>query len=551
MKSTQSFSRSAVRALVFLLLSLLASGAWAATYYIRADGGTASECNGRSNQPYPGSGTNQDCAWEHPFVALPPGGSARFAGGDSVIIGSGNYMMGVGAPGADSCHQSWSWECAMPPIPSGPSPSQKTRILGAGHESGCSNAPELWGTERSQSIISLDGSSNVELACLEVTDHASCIDFHCHNGQCGGQVAACNRDAPPFGKWASTGIVARDSSNVVLRDVNIHGMANQGVRAGRLSDWTMDSVKINANGWAGWDGDIGADSANAGTMLFVDTEIAWNGCVEDWQTGDTFGCWGQGGGGYGDGLGTADSEGHWIFENARVHHNTSDGIDLLHMRAGGQITISGSLIDSNAGNQVKVSRSALIENSIIVGNCGFFQGEGNMHDTDHCRALGDTVSVGLEAGGQTDLINNTIVGQGNCVISGGGGTSDSQLLFANNLIIANPYWHDPSQQSCLYYSGSSEQLVWDSNAVYQARHGACPGDSLCSGTPGIENAAIDDFDGYPLADSLLIDAANPGLAPETDFFGNLRSAGGTPDIGAIEVLGEVDPGDLIFSDGFN
>ncbi|MCA1778311.1 MAG: right-handed parallel beta-helix repeat-containing protein [Xanthomonadaceae bacterium] len=448
-----------------LFLGLASPAILADSYFVRPDGGTAQQCTGLSDQPYPGSGTSQDCAWSHPFVALPPGSAPRISGGDTLLIGEGDYRMGHGAPSADRCALDWSWDCHMPPIPSGPSADQPTRILGTGYDQGCPAAPKLWGTERARTILNLEGSSNVVLACLEVTDHASCIDFHCHNGQCGGQVAACNRASAPWGDWASTGVTATDSSNVVLRDVNIHGMANQGVRAGRLSDWTMDRVKINANGWAGWDGDIGADSANAGTLLFVDTEIAWNGCVEDWQTGDTFGCWGQGGGGYGDGLGTADSEGHWIFENARVHHNTSDGIDLLHMRDGGQITVRRSLIESNAGNQVKVSRSALIENSIIVGNCEFFQGEGNMHDSDHCRALGDTISVGLEAGGQTDLINNTIIGQGNCVISGGGGDSQSVLTLANNVIIGSPYWHDPGQQSCLYYSGSGEQIVWQNNLV--------------------------------------------------------------------------------------
>lgn len=519
---------------IALLLALASPALLAETYFVRADGGSSQQCTGLSDKPYSGSGSAQDCAWSHPFVALPPGGTPRIAGGDTLLIADGSYRMGHGAPATESCALSWSWDCYMPPIPSGPSPDQPTRILGSGHDQGCSSAPELWGTERASTVLNLQGSSNVELACLEVTDRASCIDFHCHNGQCDGEIARCDRSSAPWGDWASTGISARDSSNVVIRDVNIHGMANQGVYAGRLSDWTMERVQINANGWAGWDGDIGSDSGNTGTMLFLDSEIAWNGCVEDWQSGEKFGCWGQGGGGYGDGLGVGESGGHWIFEGAKVHHNTSDGIDLLYLRDDGQATVRRSLIDSNAGNQVKVSRSAVIENSIVIGNCSYFSDHLNMHDGDVCRALGDTVYVGFSNGSQTDLINNTIIGQGNCVISGGGGDSQSLLRIANNVIIGNPYWHYPDQQSCLYYSGSSEQIVWESNLIKDVRHGACPDGSICDTAPGLEDASLSTFSAEPISDSPLIAAADAGLAPDNDFHNLPRGAGGGPDIGAIE-----------------
>lgn len=550
MKPVNPICRGGVCLLVFLALSMAAASAGAATYYVRGDGGSASECTGLGNAPYPGSGSNRDCAWEHPFVALPPGGAPRISGGDTLIIGSGSYRIGYGAPGSGSCGQGWSWDCVMPPVPGGPSDSRKTRILGAGHDSGCANPPELWGAERAKSIFDLEGSSNVELACLELTDHDSCIEFHCHNGQCNGEVDACKRSSPPFGDWAGTGIVASNSSNVLLRDINVHGMANRGIHAGGLADWTMERVRIVANGWAGWDGDIGSGSSNSGTIRFIESEIAWNGCAERWPGEQKFGCWAQGGGGYGDGLGTAETAGHWLFERSNVHHNTSDGIDLLYLRQDGRVTVKRTLVDSNASNQVKVSRSALIQNSVIVGNCGFFDGEGNMLDSDHCRALGDTVSVGLSDNAQTDLINNTIIGQGNCVISGGGGTSSSRIRFINNLVIATPYWHDPSQQSCLYYSGASEQVVWDRNYIHQPRHDACPGDSLCDGSPGIVDASIDSFDGEPREGSRLIGAASSGSAPSSDFFGNARGGGDGPDIGAIEYQSAVDPNDRIFGDGF-
>ncbi|MFU8833554.1 MAG: hypothetical protein ACNA7J_15560, partial [Wenzhouxiangella sp.] len=163
-------------ALACLLLIVGIPAASAASYYVRTDGGNASQCTGLADSPYPGSGTNQACAWSHPFMALPPLGTPRIQGGDTLHIGSGSYRMGFGAPGANNCHQSWPWECVMPPIPSGPSPDQPTRILGQGHLEGCQQAPELWGTERAWMVVNLEGSSNVEMACLEITDRGSCVE---------------------------------------------------------------------------------------------------------------------------------------------------------------------------------------------------------------------------------------------------------------------------------------------------------------------------------------------------------------------------------------
>jgi hypothetical protein len=153
--------------------SLLIAGgtAHAATYFVRTDGGSATECTGLVDAPYPGSGTSQACAWNHPFQALPPGGPARIAGGDTLTIAAGSYMMGVGAPAADACSAESSWDCYMPPVPSGPSASQPTRVFGAGATSGCAVPPQLWGTERAELVLNLTDTSNVEIACLDITDH--------------------------------------------------------------------------------------------------------------------------------------------------------------------------------------------------------------------------------------------------------------------------------------------------------------------------------------------------------------------------------------------
>lgn len=67
------------------------------TFYIRLDGGSEKECTGEANQPYPGEGIGQDCAWDHLFRALPPGSPPRIQGGDTLIIHPGSYPMGLDA----------------------------------------------------------------------------------------------------------------------------------------------------------------------------------------------------------------------------------------------------------------------------------------------------------------------------------------------------------------------------------------------------------------------------------------------------------------------
>jgi hypothetical protein len=106
-------------------------------------------------------------------------------------------------------------------------------------------------------------SNNVELSCLEITDHSGCVENHT-----GG--LACERDILPYGDWAAYGLQAEDSAHVHLKNVNIHGLAAGGIHAGRLADWTVENVRIAGNGSVGWDGDLWDDlgDANTGTLIF-------------------------------------------------------------------------------------------------------------------------------------------------------------------------------------------------------------------------------------------------------------------------------------------
>ena len=524
------------------------------TYHVRTDGGDAAQCTGLVNAAYPGSGDGQPCAWNHPFQALLPGGQPRIAGGDTLVIHAGSYKMGIGAAGSGNCSQDSPWDCYMLSIPSGPDAAHPTRVVGEMAEAGCTAKPELWGTERPYHIVDLHGSSHVELACLDITDHSSCIEDHNQsNRPCDGCTQRCNRDQYPYGDWAMSGISGRDSDDVRITDVDVHGLANMGIHAGRVSNWTLERVKIIGNGWSGWNGDLWEDSSNSGTILFRDVEIAYNGCSEAYpaETITMNTCWGQETGGYGDGLGTFTTGGKWVFEDCKIHHNTSDGLDLLYLDTTGSVEVKRLWAEGNAGNQLKTSGPASVENSVLIGNCAFFAGQPLMLEGDNCRAAGNTVSIDVHRGSRVTLMNNTVTGQGDCLLIVGCNDSSPEdpdpncdgterVLVNNTLFYGNLEWNQSDEWTCLtwYDDGQipADPLSMDYNLVFRAKDDPCPGShDVCKQDPLLTNPDISKFDGHLLAASPAINMGTLTGSPVDDFDRKSRDA--QPDIGAYEYSG--------------
>lgn len=517
------------------------------TFYVRPDGGDAAQCTGLADSPYPGSGTNQPCAWNHPFQALPPMGAARISGGDTLVIASGAYRMGYGAPGAENCDANGAFDCLMPPLPSGPDPAHPTRLLGAGWAAGCANPPELWGAERPWYILNLTDASNIEIACLEITDHSGCVESHS-----GG--LACERDNPPYGDWAGYGLYAEDSRSVFLHDLDIHGLAAGGVHAGRIRDWTVEDVRIAGNGSVGWDGDLWDDfgDSNSGNLAFRRLRVEWNGCGETYPGGEPTGCWGQIAGGYGDGFATGTSAGHWLVEDSVIRHNTSDGLDFLYIsEPDSSITIRRTLVEGNAGNQVKTFRGPLlIENSILVGSCGFFHdkpfiysadfdGDGTPDDSvDNCRALGTALAIGLTGGDQVSVINNTLTSEGDCLVTAecqGNCDGSERVYLRSNIFVGQVDFLQPFEQTCLVYQETlpADPFDLDCSLINDVKEDLCLGGHvICGAAAGMANSSLTAFDPHLLAGSPAIGAAASCQATPVDFDNRLRDA--QPDLGAYE-----------------
>ena len=171
----------------------------------------------------------------------------------------------------------------------------------------------------------------------------------------------------------------------------------------------------------------------------------------------------------------------------------------------------------------------------IVGNCSYFSGYGNMHPGDHCRALGNALSIGLHATSVANIVNNTITSEGDCLVLSGSGGTTAQLNLSNNVLLGQVDWRQPWESSCVHYSdGGLEKVTWSRNLVSGVKNGNCPAGSLCM-APLLANATLTGFDATPLAASPLLDVASATLAPSDDLRRNLRPSGAGPDIGAVEL----------------
>ena len=527
-----------------LALWLLAVPALAATYYVRPDGGTAAQCNGTQDAAYPGSGTGLNCAWSHPNWALGNAGSGsaplRIAGSDTLIIKNGSYGIGFNGTGDKTgCGQDSS--CFMRPIPSGTA-QNPTRILGEQATAlggQCRKSPELWGSVGLSRVLDLTGSSNVVVECLEITDRAVCIN--------GATTNACSGT----GDWARVGVRIYESTDITLRDVNVHGMGAAGINAGRLYGTHLyERVRLWANGRGGWDGNVAGAGLNisTGTVTMRGVTVAFNGCQENYPAPTIVQCGDQNVTSViADGIGLDQTGGTWIIEDSFVHHNTQDGIDLLYIdQSGGNSTIRRTRVWGNAGNQIKTRNPTLIENSYVNGNCDYFTGRyGSAFALTGggCRAAGYPVTIAPPnvAGDQVTIRYSTITGSGGCLVgfsANAAPTSATNARIENSVLYGQTYiadTQDPKRLACLVDNAAGVTVGYFNNTIDNTRTTCPSGNGNTCAAPQLRSLDRVTFNPQPVFNSNVLGGGNTSLTtPATDLRGNPRP--GTPARGAFEFI---------------
>src|SRR5574337_560960 len=449
-------------AAVFLALAGLAGislSAQATTYYVRTDGGTATQCTGTANAAYPSSGTGKACAFNHPFWVLVPGqGTSLMKAGDTLSIGAGSYMMGYGAPNmaAGNCTSDYTAGCYIQDIPSGISASQPTTITGD-----CSAPPELWGSGGIDEIFDMEGGHDIAIKCLNLTDHSNCIEDYPVSGRV---VSACSsKDA-----WSRVGIRANGDKNLTLVDLNVHGFASTGVWAGGLSGTTtVTRVKVVGNGRSGWDGDLGGsgNSNSSGTLTFTDLTIGWTGCSENY---------------------------------------------LLYADGTGNVTVDSGHFADDAGNDLKISGSGTVTNNVFVGDCTWFGDNGYPAGADNCRAGGGLLGAFNGANQIQTWAYNTMVGNPSGMFVGDSTNAQSSdtYYFYNNIFIAVS--KNGQQPFFTWFADGSypEKVVYAGNLVWNTRSTSCDTTRIICKDPQLTNESLTAFDPTPLPSSPAIGNAN-------------------------------------------
>lgn len=472
------------KAILTILFLLFTANCWGALHYVRNDGGDSSTCNGHYDAS---AASTPNCAWRSIATALPNSG-VLISAGDTIIIdnidrdvGSGQAEYEVSYNGVDVVHdgtcfpQNARW-CVLGIVPSGIDENNKTKIYGKGWESCDSTNPEdkaqIWGDMAADHLFRT--GSNVDIRCLELTDHDVCAD----NGSYDGTTDfGCDRECSPDGVCDSSlyGIFLSSVDNVYLENLDIHGMSIYGIKALNIGDLELNNVNIIANGWGGLDGtnSDGQTTYYTGTVTLDSTNISWNGCVEDYPlttqdlttSTDKRTCMSQDQGHDADAIGMGDgTSGSWIITNSKMNNNTSDGFDMLHSPGQSDtITIKRSEFIGNGGNPVKTNHiTTLVENSIISANCRFFDGQTFKGETteltsqstcekppsesgwggtwnsgngtcevsfNHCRSGGQAFAAGQLAGADYKVYGTTIYGEGDVLIMPFGAGCDGTNTF--------------------------------------------------------------------------------------------------------------------------
>jgi hypothetical protein len=436
----------------------------ATTWYVRPDGGTRyssnvpnGQCDGTADAAYPGSGTNQPCAfndirllWQDgsfTYGDKAPGWGWVGTGGDTYLLRGGPWR--IGWPNAKSCVDDRLKEAAargicgnnaasgMPAPPPGTAAAH-TRILGE-HYADChkqSARTALFGGFGLGGTLNLNGSKYLDLQCIDLSDHA-------------------DGDAPDS---AVHGLyLSNTTTHLSLQDIRIHGFRTFGIYGPVGDGFTAKYIDIVGNGGGGWSADANDGKTGTGRTLVQHYSILWNGCMEEYPIAHKLPyhlCRDQNSTGYGDGFGTATavSKPGWQahFDQGEVAYNTQDGLDALHLiGTGSSMTITRTLTYGNMGQQIKIGGAAgSAVNNLIVGNCKAMSApipgtpdDYNRMLSDFCRAGDQAVALTIGRGAYSRFENNTIYEAGNIAIDiecdgfAGDCDSTSKLVYQNNIFV--------------------------------------------------------------------------------------------------------------------
>lgn len=503
-------------------------------------------------------------------VSYEDGGNWVISGGDTVLVRQkpGGYEVGDVTSNtlADIINcRGVPWGCHMPSVPSGTA-ARHTRILGENYASCTATGAktQLWASWNSETAIDIQDSQFVDAACFNISDQAACSNDGNFTHHCTGTD-----------NFGDNGVIESAlSSYDNLTDLNIHGMAGEGVRGASGVGLTLDRVRIAGNTAAGMDMDdtpwTAGNISVSGGLTMRNSLTEFSGCVEEYPIVHQYPyieCRDQNTGGYGDGFGTAATDGDWYFDHDIWRYNFQDGLDLLHSGMN-ILSVTNSQSYGEDGNAFKIGsgRTITFQNNFTDNNCnriayvfGDEPASAIVPGVSTCRAGGGGVVVRFDGQGVDAFQNNTLVGYGAVSYEiGCEGSWDActhaKTTFENNAVLgyADSLYNEDKVASLFYGDSPGPDMppnqgwaVRDHNLYYNLRHG-CPkllAGEVCANPRFIDQpplsisreSVLDNYNFNPSANSPLIGAGIPLQGIATDNAGAKRP--NRPSIGALESSG--------------
>ena len=377
-------------------------------------------------------------------------------------------------------------------------------------------------------------------------------------------------------------LTGQGPANLVLTDVGVVGMTQQGILGSHLNVTGSDTLTANdiyviGNGLSGWDSDgggCGTSCEDVGTLNLTHVFVAWNGCmaVKPYNfnlpvSSNAFDlCYAQQTQGYGDGFSFIAGAAVTLNVNqSTFEFNTQDGLDSAHL--GDDLTtnpitvITNSQSIGNMGQTFKMGAglSSTAISNFSSGNCRFLVtasnvpgnpagwAAGTQNSADSCRASGDEWALSFKPGQTVTLENNTSTGQGatmydaECFPGQTCGTTTS-FIFRNN--ISKGYTDPQTGQVAagLFFGGgfTADPFTFPGSLIthniwHTMRNPSCPQDASevsCNYTdPLLVSEATVDTVNPALTSSSPAISAGTTPAPSTDYNGTTQTS--PPTIGAF------------------
>ena len=564
------------------------------TWYVNGSGGSRYSvnnpgglCDGTSPAAPVGATPNQHCAfndirylWSDGSYTTDPGAGAPAwgwigQGGDTYIVDcpAGNTWCRIGQSGpngGDFFGLAGNPYAAGAPVPPSGTATAHTRILGLNYASCTSPSAKAhinagYGVARA---LSLDGTSYVDVQCIELTDHAQCSRVGAT------QFPSTCSSSYPLDDYATGGIdTTSTTTNILMQDMDIHGFTHYGLFGPIGTGITMTRVNVNFNGSAGWEFDDGYASQNGPNASINASYVTMtgNGCNEEYPITHAFpaiSCYDDASGGFGDawsaqGTGRGGEMAYLSMtcDHCVVNYNTKDGFGMNHILFN-SLSITNSTAYGNMGQQWKWSTNngapVTFANNLTVGNCRRMSApmagapsNYNQFLSDFCRAAGDNISLAVSDGGNTLVAGNTVVGYAATTfdIACSGTNTDNcasaTLNFRDNLYIgfSNPNYNGGILPG-IYYKSAAVTVGRDHNLYFNQRNSGCPttgaAGEICADPLLVNEPAslvsvesdLDNFNFTPSSSSPAIGAGVSVSAITTDSTGKTRS--NPTAMGAIE-----------------